>query len=343
MAETGREARRSADAPGGRDRRAGGGRRRGGGRIVRSVAGLAGACLAALPGPARGQQPASDDAPAWFPDQFVIAPLLAAPREVGLQGGFYLADRDTEPGFEGRNIEAEVAVGYRIPVVRLADAGPEGLALDLGFEFGIWTRFFMEASSRDLVGNDFRVGAPLSLRYRRFEGRLTLHHTSAHLGDDYVDRFDVPAFQVSREALELVLGVRPIPALRLYGGGDWNVGRGSDFVIEAGGPRVFRTVEEWVGRVGVEYDRGAATGGSAQPFAAVNLEITDRTERVAMHARAGVAFRVRGFRFLFDAAWREGPSTLGAFRFDDESLFGIGLTVQTGGLAPPRPAGSGGR
>lgn len=344
-----------------RSRRAFGGRRRPwSARVARLarllVAGVFGAALgpAAAPGqevsravpvdgPVDGPvaapvgAPVDDGGASWFPERFVTAPFMAAPREVRLQGGFFATKRDVEPGYGGRNVEAEVALGYRIPVVRLTDAGPEGVAIDLGFEVGTWSRFYMENSTRDLVGIDYRVGAPIGLRWRRLEGRLTLHHTSAHLGDDYVDRFDVPAYQVSREALELLVAVRPLPSLRVYGGGEWNVGRGSDY--EAGTDETFRTVEPWIARVGAELDPSASSPGAIQPFAAVNLETTDWTDRLAVQARGGVAFRVQSVRILLDAQWRDGPSTLGQFRTVDESMFGVGMEVQLGGLVPPGPAG----
>ncbi len=288
--------------------------------------------LALVPPAARAQDAASSK---WFPDRFVVAPLIAAPREVRLHGGLASVERDAEEGFDGRNVEAEVALGYRIPVVRLVDGGPDGLHLDLGFEVGIWSRFYMENSTRDLVGTDYKVGVPLSMRYRWLEGRLTVHHSSSHLGDDYVDRFDVPAYQVSREALELIVAARPVGPVRVYGGGDWNFGRGFDFV--PGETETFRTVEQWVLRFGAEYDPSGTREGTVQPFAAVDFETTDRTDRLATHARAGVAFRVRSVRLALDAEWRDGPSTLGQFRTVDESVIGVGLGVQIGGLLPPGP------
>jgi hypothetical protein len=300
------------------------------GRRAALAATLLGTSL--LAGPAAAQETADADA-RWFPSRFVTAPFLAAPREVRLWGGFLSAEREAEPGYPGRNVEAEVAVGYRIPVVRLADGGPDGVSLDLGFEVGTWSRFYMENSTRDLVGIDYRVGAPLGLRWRSLEGRLTLHHTSAHLGDDYVDRFEVPAYQVSREALELIVALRPIAPVRLYGGGEWNVGRGSDFDPDT--RETFRTVEQWIARFGAEYDASASSPGTVRPFAAVNFETTDWTDRLATQVRAGVAFRVRSVRILLDAQWRDGPSTLGQFRTIDESAFGVGMEVQLGGLVPP--------
>ena len=293
----------------------------------------------------------------WFPNQWVIAALIAAPREIRLAGGFYSAERDIEYEPDGSTLESEVSLGYRIPVVRLMDGGTEGVDLDLGFEVGIWSRFNMETDERDLIGSDYRVGFPLSVRYRSLEGRLTFHHSSSHLGDDFIKRNGVWVYQVSREALELILAVRPIEPVRLYGGGDLNVGRGFDYGIDDDFyGKQFTTVEQWVLRFGAEYDPSWAKQGSVQPFLGANFETTDWTQRLATTIRGGVAFRINSIRILLDAQYRDGPSAMGQFRLDpdgfedldeekpfrgvDERMFGVGLEVQIGGLVAPGLAGS---
>ena len=294
----------------------------------------------------------------WFPNRWVIAALIAAPREIRLAGGLYRAERDLEREPDGSALESEVSIGYRIPVVRLLDGGAEGVALDLGFEVGIWSRFDMETDQRDLIASDYRVGIPLSVRYRSLEGRLTFHHSSGHLGDDYVARYGVWVYQVSREALELILAVRPIEPIRLYGGGDLNVGRGFDFGVDDDfRGEMFQTVEQWVLRFGAEYDPSWARQATVQPFLGVNFETTDWTQRLATSIRGGVAFRINSIRLMLDAQYRDGPSALGQFRLDpagfadleapkpfrgiDEQMFGFGLTVEIGGLVAPGPSDRG--
>lgn len=293
----------------------------------------------------------------WFPNKWVIAALIAAPREIRLAGGFYSAERDIEYESDGSAIESEISLGYRIPVVRLLDGGAEGVDLDLGFEVGIWSRFDMETNERHLIGSDYRVGFPMSLRYRSLEGRLTFQHSSSHLGDDYIKRYGVWVYQVSREALELILAVRPIEPVRLYGGGDLNVGRGFDYGIDDDFyGKQFTTVEQWVLRFGAEYDPSWVKQGPVQPFLGANFETTDWTQRLATTVRGGVAFRINSVRILLDAQYRDGPSAMGQFRLDpdgfddldeekpfrgvDEKFFGFGLEVQIGGLVAPGPAGS---
>jgi hypothetical protein len=89
----------------------------------------------------------------------------------------------------------------------------------------------------------------------------------------------------------------------------------------------------------------------------VNLETTETTRRLATIVRGGVAFRINSVRLLLDAQYRNGPSAMGQFRLDpdgfdnlddpspfrgvDERMFGVGLTVQIGGLVAPGPADRG--
>lgn len=282
--------------------------------------------------------------PAWFPERSSFAPLLAAPREVALRGAFLVADREERPDdFRGTNLEADVALGHRLPVVRLRRAGEAGPEVTLGFEVGVVTRFFMETAQKDLINADFRVGAPLSLRRGRWRGRLTLLHASSHLGDDFVARFDPPARQVTRDGFELLVARRTGPDLRLYAGGEWN------FHVNPG-------VERTGARAGVEWDPdpgagahrgpgpgppgdgpgredGAADAGDrggmeAWPFAAADARITSLTGEVAGSAAGGLALRVEGVVLRLEARAHVGPTPLGHLRTRDETSAGLGLRVE---------------
>ncbi len=104
-----------------------------------------------------------------------------------VRASFVFADRP-DVGYDGRNIEAEVAVGHTLSVVRLDDGSSPGRAITLGIEMGIFSRFFMESAQRDLINSDFRIGLPVSFRGGSWESRLTIRHFSAHLGDNYLVR-----------------------------------------------------------------------------------------------------------------------------------------------------------
>jgi hypothetical protein len=287
-------------------------------------------------GPGAQEAPAVADSAAnsgtdWFPGSFVVAPFRAVPLEVQLGGGLILTERDIEDSIEGRNLEAQVAVGVRIPVVRFQAEGPKRPAIDLGLEVGVFSRFFMESIEKEQISSDFRVGVPLGLQYRMWDFRLTLLHVSSHLGDDYVDDNPQPIFQSSREGFELMVGVRPGSCLRLYVGGDLNLGRSEDFT-GTGEPDdpfvIFTTVEKWAFRFGAEWDPTQWGNKRIGPFAAANFETNEFTERLASFVKAGAAFRIKSVRLLLDVQFHDGPSPIGQSRTVDESWYGANLTVE---------------
>lgn len=303
---------------------------------------VASAALPAQEAPAAGPAGASASAPAsahgasvgtpspagpeWFPARPAFDPLLAAPREVGLRGAFLAADREEAPGdFAGTNLEAAVALGHRLPVVRLqrADAGrPE---LVVGFEVGVFTRFFMETSEKDLIAADFRVGAPVSVGWGAWRARLAVRHVSSHFGDDFVNRFAPPARQTTRDGVELLVARRLGAGLRAYAGGEWN------FHVNEG-------VERTAARLGAEWDPAPADGAGARPraaggleawpFAAADARVTSLTGDVAGSATGGLALRVEGVVVRLEARAHLGPTPLGQLRTRGETSAGLGLRIE---------------
>jgi hypothetical protein len=290
-----------------------------------------------LPAPLLAQEgPAADSIDSgrdneWFPGEFAVAPLLAAPLEVRLGGGLIVADRDIDDSIDGSNLEGLVAVGVRIPVVRFQEEAPGRPAIDLGFEVGVFTRFFMESIEKEQIDTDYRVGVPLGIRYGMWDARITLLHVSSHFGDDYLDDNPQQVFQSSREGFELLLGVRPGFDGRIYVGGDLNLGRSEDFTGTGrpGDPvEVFTTVEQWAFRFGAEWDPTQWGDRRIGPVAAANFEITEFTDRFASYVVAGVAFRIKKVRLLLNAEFHDGPSPMGQFRTVDERWVGASLTVE---------------
>lgn len=310
--------------------------------VAQGGAGAADGADVSVGDPADGADVQAAATSPWFPGSSSFAPLLATPREVSLRGSFVLTDRDLAPGadFEGRNVEAEVGMGHRIPVVRLQEEGDGRPGITLGFEVGVFTRFHMETAEKDLVNADFRVAAPLSGRLGAWEARLAVLHVSSHVGDDFDARFDLPFRQVTRDGVEATLARRLGDDLRLYGGADVNF---------HANPGVERTAARW----GAEWDpappsvgfgaggpRGegagdgpTATAGSnpsgveAWPFAAADFQVTSQVGRVATTAVAGLGLRVSDVVLRLEARGHLGPSPMGQFRTVDESFAGLGLRV----------------
>ncbi len=259
----------------------------------------------------------------WFPRTSPFPSLLADPREVGLRGSFLLADRPRLGAYSGTNIEADVAVGHRFGVVQLQGETASRPAVQLGFEVGVFSRFFMQTSTRDLIDVTYRVGAPISLGWRGWEARAELLHESAHVGDDFLSRFGYPYgpfHEVSREGLELLVARRLGPGVRVYAGGDANF---------HANPSVERTDLRWGG----EWDpaparaRGAGARLVAWPYAAADFFLSEFNRRVAGNGVAGVGLRVEGVTLRVEARGHYGPSTMGYFRNTPETFGGLGLRV----------------
>ncbi len=270
---------------------------------------------ALTPGPGVAQQSASAASP-WFPQETIFAPLIAASREVQFRGSFVLANRSLEPGFEGTNIEAEVAIGHAVPVY-LLDDGPSPVIL--GFEFAMYSRFFMEEATRDLIHIGFRVGIPISFRTGPWEGRVSLRHISSHLGDDYLARFSIDVNeQTSKEGVEALLARRFLDYLRLYAGGEANFHTND---------RMSKAAARW----GIEFDRrpGPEVQGDALwPFVAGDFELPTLSGRVGGTLTGGIGFRVSGREFRAEARAHFGPTAMAQFREADENFFGLGFRVE---------------
>ena len=261
----------------------------------------------------------------WFPGLQPFRPLITTPREVQVRASFVHAKRPGI-GYGGRNIEAEVAVGHQLSVVRLDDGSSPGRVITLGLEMGIFSRFFMESAQKDLVNSDFRIGLPLSIQMGAWESRLTLRHVSSHLGDDYLVRFleatvppdttGVGAFgQTSKDGLEGLLARRVGESVRLYVGGDLNF-------------HTNRRMSRAGVRVGGEWEPvQPGDGDGSWPFFASDFEYGSLSERLAATLVGGMGFRVNGQHFRLEARVRLGSTPMGHFREADETFYGLGFAL----------------
>lgn len=251
-----------------------------------------------------------------FPGETLMPRLDAAPLAPVARGSFVLADRP-DSDFPGRNIEAEVTVAHALPVLLMQPEGPGRPALGLDLRVGVFSRFFMETAQRDLIAADYRVGLPITFRYRAWEGRIGYLHYSAHVADDFIQRFDPELRQHSRDGFEAVVARRvPSADLRLYLGGRYN------FHANPG-------VHETAAKAGVEWEpgRGAEGPSGAWPFAAADFEVRDTTDGVAGTGVAGLRVRLRGQGFRLEARGHFGPTPMGQLAGADETFVGLGLRI----------------
>jgi hypothetical protein len=275
--------------------------------LITTVGGLA-------PAPAAAQGESR-----WFPDVEPFPSLIANPRGVQVRASFVYAERPGV-GYAGRNIEAEVAIGHTLSLLRLDNGSSPDKAITVGLEMGIFSRFFMEKQQKGLINSDFRIGLPVAFRSGAWEARLTIRHISSHLGDDYLlsffDETVAGGFgQTSKDGFEGILARRVGDSLRLYLGGDLNF-HTNERMSRAGV------------RLGGEWEPGhPGEGDGSWPFFAGDVEYGSFSEELAATLVGGMGFRVNGQRFRLEARARFGTTPLGHFRESDETYYGLGFAL----------------
>ncbi len=261
----------------------------------------------------------------WFSGPEPFAPLIADPLETQIRGsivsarldltGLEGADSSTVDLLEQRSAQAEVVIGYRQNVVQFQEETTSRPALAIAFEVGVFSRFLLETSQRDLISADFRVGLPFEIAWSGWEGRFEILHMSSHFGDDLFDRLGIANAQVTFDGFQLLAARRLIPQVRLYVGGNLNF---------HSNPGVEDLALQW----GVEWDRSEVEPkGHVFPLVAADFRITDESERVAGTALAGATFRISDVRLQLALRGHFGPSAIGKFRNFDESFLGLGLRI----------------
>ena len=88
-----------------------------------------------------------------------------------------------------------MVIGHSRAILRM-DGGDTSLrAVTLGYELGVFSRFYMQNSQKDLINIDYRLGLPVVIRNDNWWIRITLRHLSSHAGDDYLTRFSETVLQ----------------------------------------------------------------------------------------------------------------------------------------------------
>jgi uncharacterized protein DUF1207 len=251
----------------------------------------------------------------WFPSEAPFERLIASPREVQFRGSFVYADREVTPGFGGRNLEGIVVLGQNVGLYRFDENDGMNGAITVNMEFGVFSRFFMEESTRDLINVDFRVGLPIQFRSGPWQLRVGYRHLSSHIGDDYLDRFPKEVRQTSKDGLVGDFAYRLDEAVRVYGGVDYNFYTNS-------------VMSRASLRGGVEFDAVVAGEGDAVwPFLAADAEYFSLSEDVGVTVTGGIGFRVSGRLMRAEARGHFGPTSMGQFREVSETFFGLGIRI----------------
>ncbi|MDZ7743232.1 MAG: DUF1207 domain-containing protein [Bacteroidota bacterium] len=155
----------------------------------------------------------------WLPKAHLFEPVYQDPTENQIYGGLYLYWFNEE--FQDR-IYASYSLGFQREIMRW-EQGP-----DRGFEFGIAATTFTQFEflrprdffQSNLLNNDFKVGGQFNYRDGKISLRVRYWHVSAHMGDDFIFRYNVPGYYINPVIYEQadILFSQEEGIFRFYGG-----------------------------------------------------------------------------------------------------------------------------
>lgn len=266
-----------------------------------------------------GDLTAQDHGGRWFPDAFVVQPVVGARTGTDIGTGPLLVRRDAPAGSGEYSAEADAAFGYRVPIYRFRGGTDGGTALDLGLEGGAIARFALGDGLNGLLNSDFRVAFPFGADFGGVETTLALVHVSSHAGDDFIEA--TSAFEpkaVSRNGLEARVFLRLGSGLRLTGGADYNWAS--------------VRIESVAGHLGLALDpAGGRTG--VRPVGRIEIAVSDYTTGPEITGSAGLALPTGAGDLRFGVTAHAGPSPMGQFRTYDEEYVGVFLGFVPGVVA----------
>ncbi len=250
----------------------------------------------------------------FFPGRRFLPRLVAAPREP-ITAAKLVIPSETPSRF-GFILEAEADLGASIPVVILQGTSLDN-AIVLGVEGGVFARFNLQSKERDLITTDWVFTMPVVFHQGGHWLQLRYFHSSAHLGDEYAERFNVDRIAHSRDALEATTYFNPVSTLGLYGGARW--------AFRVDPPEHKR----WLVRGGAEFED--PRNEAARVYAAGDVELD---QQYGWAPRLSVQIGVRVYtpadRPTIRAAFEflTGPSPQGQFGGAHTTQFAVGVTLE---------------
>lgn len=249
----------------------------------------------------------------FLPDPALVPRLTVGPLEPRTAARLVLSLES--PTAFGEVVEGEAAFGTTLGLLRLGGTGPDDLVM-LGIGGGIFARFNMETVERDLISSDWIFVLPLYVRRDRHWARLQYLHTSAHLGDEYIERFGVERVAHARDALDGVVSFGLASGLRLHAGVRWSP------VIDP------PEDERFAVRGGVEFT--PLSGVSLRPFVAADLAADANTDwRLRIDARTGLWLTpsAQWPSARIELGFYHGPPYQGQFEDGTHTGFSVGGAV----------------
>ena len=272
---------------------------------IRALATLVALALICGPRAAMGQHSAR-----LFPDRSLMPTLLAGARDPGVSASLLAVTRN--PNQNGNGVEAEVSLGTTIPLLLVAGESTRNPVV-VGVEAAVFGRFGLQVLERELIASDWLFAIPLIWHRENGWMRLRYYHSSSHMGDEYTRRFGDPGINFARDAAELLVFYRPLPALGVYAG--------TRFAVNVHPEESKR----WVVRTGGQIE-AREKGGAFLPFAAADVEWDEEAGgRPRVEVRVGAWIPKVGSRRVlrFSLSLLTGPSPLGQFHGLSTTQFGM--------------------
>jgi hypothetical protein len=250
-----------------------------------------------------------------------------------------LAVADVEPFPEGAVYPSPIAgpasrgFGFsrlQVDHVTTTDTGNTFYALKLGSVFnllgvGEWSLGFDAAflglfdvdRSYDNLGWDGNYGVVVARTLGSAGAmRLAWLHTSAHVGDEYLERTGRMRIGYTRQEVALGGSWKPARAWRLYAEYAHGYGYDPDDPGEPGR-----------GQVGIEWERGSRWG----PYGALDVQAwQERDWARDVAVQGGIAFRSETRRWRLGIEAYDGRVPLGEFFLEDQRHVAVGLFLDLG-------------
>jgi len=280
-------------------------------------------CLLPRAAPAQGVASGTDSAPPRgveiLPVGYMFTPLIADLKEPQFQASYLATD---SPVLDPR--VGAIGLGETFGLVRWPGRRPgDGWQIDLAG--GVFAQFEIGRESTDLVNADYVVGLPITYRHGRTSVRLSPHHQSSHLGDEYLLRENPERLNVSFDGIQLLVS-RDVEDWRLYVGGDY-------VFVHAPQP-----LKDGVYQAGVEYRRhkplfSAGVREAARVVAALDVQSWQEGQwELSWSVRAGIelgppgpAHQGLGRTWSLLLEFFDGPTPFGQFYTEPISYFALGL------------------
>jgi len=249
-----------------------------------------------------------------FPSRDYQVRLLAAPRAPAT--GAKLVFNTDAPSEFGNTVDGEVALGVSVPIYLISGTSPKD-GLVVGMQGAVFGRFTLTTITRDMISTDWIFAVPLTWHLGDNWLRFQYHHTSAHIGDEYIERFNAEIDDYSRDAADFTGFYQASPVLGLYGGGNYA------FNVHPTGSRRLLL------RAGAQAE-STRSYGALSPYFAVDVEWEQNNEwEPRMNIQLGVRLPdIAGGRSLRLALeYLAGPSPQGQFRHESVRHFTLGFSI----------------